>query len=306
MATTDTAAPRLRHPARAAAVLVLISVLWGSSFTLLRIVSRDFTALEMSLGRTLVAAAFLLLILAARRQMRPLSKTAWRHVLTLAVIGQVMPLLLLSQASHYTASINTAIMTGSVPFITLFAARFMPDGESWTWAKWGGLALGLAGVIIAAGNASGAGVTDASLDMLGKGLALLASVGYALGALLSRNAREHVGVLELTAWSLAASAALLALVWLASLGLGYGHAHLPPLRPVLLIAVLGVFNSALAYLLYYWLIRAATATFAGLNNYLVPVLGMFIGAQVLGEPIGLSAIAGLSLILVSIYAMRHA
>ena len=67
-----------------------------------------------------------------------------------------------------------------------------------------------------------------------------------------------------------------------------------PLAPTLAMAALGVFNTALAYYVYFRLVHEQGPTFASLNNYVVPLIG---GAVVLAEPIAPSAWAGLALVL---------
>jgi drug/metabolite transporter (DMT)-like permease len=63
------------------------------------------------------------------------------------------------------------------------------------------------------------------------------------------------------------------------------------------MAALGVFNTALAYYVYFRLVNEEGPTFASLNNYLVPLVGVVGGAAALAEPIALSAWAGLALVL---------
>jgi len=70
-----------------------------------------------------------------------------------------------------------------------------------------------------------------------------------------------------------------------------------PLAPTLAMAALGVFNTALAYYVYFRLVNEEGPTFASLNNYLVPLIGVVGGAVALAEPIAPSAWAGLTLVL---------
>ena len=65
----------------------------------------------------------------------------------------------------------------------------------------------------------------------------------------------------------------------------------------LAMGALGVFNTALAYYVYFRLVNEEGPTFASLNNYIVPVIGVVGGAVALAEPIAPSAWAGLALVL---------
>ena len=70
-----------------------------------------------------------------------------------------------------------------------------------------------------------------------------------------------------------------------------------PLAPMLAMGALGVFNTALAYYVYFRLVNEEGPTFASLNNYIVPLIGVVGGAVALAEPIASSAWAGLALVL---------
>ena len=63
---------------------------------------------------------------------------------------------------------------------------------------------------------------------------------------------------------------------------------------------LGCVNTAFGYLVYFRLVETAGATFATLNNYAVPVIGLLLGALVLGEPVTLRSCAGLALVIASV------
>ena len=59
-------------------------------------------------------------------------------------------------------------------------------------------------------------------------------------------------------------------------------------------------NTALAYLVYFRLVQLSGATFAALNNYIVPFIGLALGAFWLGEPVGLGSWLGLGLVIAGV------
>jgi drug/metabolite transporter (DMT)-like permease len=73
----------------------------------------------------------------------------------------------------------------------------------------------------------------------------------------------------------------------------------------LAIVFLGVVNTAAVYGIYFWLIEFAGATFASLNNYLVPVIGLILGYLLLGETFTLSTIVGLVMVLGGVFLFGH-
>ena len=59
-------------------------------------------------------------------------------------------------------------------------------------------------------------------------------------------------------------------------------------------------------MLYFRLVERAGATFAALNNYVTPLIGLMLGALVLGEPVNLTSVLGLALVIVSIVITGNA
>jgi drug/metabolite transporter (DMT)-like permease len=68
---------------------------------------------------------------------------------------------------------------------------------------------------------------------------------------------------------------------------------------------LGIGPTALATLLYFRLIAAAGPTFMALVNYLSPLVALLAGVLLLGEKPGVTAFAGLGLILLGIALSRR-
>ena len=71
----------------------------------------------------------------------------------------------------------------------------------------------------------------------------------------------------------------------------------PGWKVIASVLVLGIVGTALAYVLYFALLRGAGASRAILVTYLVPAVAVLYGVLLLGEPLGLSAVGGLVLIL---------
>ncbi len=55
---------------------------------------------------------------------------------------------------------------------------------------------------------------------------------------------------------------------------------------MLAMVALGIFNTALAYYVYFRLVHDEGPTFASLNNYIVPIIGVVAGAVALASRCG--------------------
>src|SRR5271155_2134755 len=276
--------------------LAFLSFLWGSSFLLIKIALRAFDPLEFALARVGVAATAMLLVSALSGKIWPGSRPGlWGNLLALALIGQVVPFILLGEAATLTTSADMALMMGAQPIFVFLFGRFLGSRHRWTWLAAFGLALGFVGVAVAfwwPGAASGAH------SVLGRAFALAAGVAYGTGAIISGAATREIGAVRAVTASMAISTLVLALAAVA-LENPPPIATLvqTPLASLLAMGALGVFNTALAYYVYFRLVHAEGPTFASLNNYIVPLIGVIGGVVALAEPIAPSAWAGLVLVL---------
>jgi drug/metabolite transporter (DMT)-like permease len=280
------------------AALASLSFLWGSSFLLIKIASRAFDPFGLALARVGVAAVAMLATSALSGKAWPGSRPGlWAKLLALALIGQVVPFVLLAKAATLTTSADMALMMGAQPIFVFLFGRLLGSRDRWTWLAAFGLALGFAGVGAAFWSP---GAPGGAHFVLGRALALAAGVFYGAGAIMSGAATREIGALRAVTASLTISTLVLALIGLA-FGAGPPNADDgAPYGPILAMVALGVFNTALAYFLYFRLVVSAGPTFASLNNYVVPLIGVVAGALALGEPVGFAAWGGLVLVLASV------
>ncbi len=281
------------------ASLAFLSLLWGSSFLLIKIASRAFDPFGFALARVGVAAAAMLIVSALSGKVWPGSRPGlWLNLLALALIGQVVPFILLGKAATLTTSADMALMMGAQPIFVFLFGRFLGSRDRWTWLGAVGLLVGFAGVGVTFWSPGGEGGAH---SVLGRAFALAAGVSYGTGAIISGAATREIGAVRAVTASMTISALVLALA-------GLALENPPPLAtlletpPVPLIAMgaLGVFNTALAYYVYFRLVHEEGPTFASLNNYIVPLIGVVGGAVALAEPIAPSAGAGLALVLAGV------
>lgn len=280
--------------------LAFLSLLWGFSFLLIKIAAVAFDWIGYAFGRAAVAALALAVVALARRTPWPRSAAVWRKMAAMSLIGQVGPFLLFGVAAHMISSSDMALMMGSAPIFTFVLARMFGLGEVWNVRAAAGLALGLAGVAISLGSPFGGGDAAAHAG-LGRALALVGALGYAGSALLSRPVSREIGAAMAATGSMTISAAALGLGQLFVDGpssfAGLGAA---PAGPLAALIALGLFNTGLAYFVYFRLIETAGATFAALNNYIVPCLGLIAGSAALGEPVRPAAWVGLAGVLLGV------
>jgi drug/metabolite transporter (DMT)-like permease len=106
-------------------------------------------------------------------------------LLALALIGQVIPFLLLGEAATLTTSADMALMMGAQPIFVFLFGRLLGSPDRRTWLAALGLVIGFAGVSAAFWSP---GADGGAHSVLGRAFALAADVFYGTGAIISGSA----------------------------------------------------------------------------------------------------------------------
>jgi drug/metabolite transporter (DMT)-like permease len=159
-----------------------------------------------------------------------------------------------------------------------------------------GLVTGLVGVVALLGLDA----VDGMLGWIGVGCIVIATLGYATGALLVQ--RHLSGLDELGA--IAASLGVATVVLLPA-GVMSMPARIPSLLVLTSLVVLGVVCSAVALSLFFYLIAQIGAARAAVITYVNPAVAALLGVTVLHESFGAGAVLGLALILLGSWLATH-
>jgi drug/metabolite transporter (DMT)-like permease len=264
---------------------LLLALLWGSSFTFIKVSLEGLTPGQLVLGRLVLGAAVLLSIVAVRKVALPRSVQVWGHIGAAGLFGNVIPFLLLSYGEKSTGAGIAGVLIGASPLLTLALATAVLPTERATVRKAVGLGIGFAGVVLVIGP------WHESLGSLGGRLACFgAAVSYAVGFVYVRKFLSPLGLapLSLAASQLVSAAVLQAVVT------PFLDWRVPALTGSVTfsVVVLGLLSTGLAYVLYFRLIGDVGATTASAVNYVVPVFAVLIGVLFLGEPVTWNLLAG--------------
>ena len=270
--------------------LVVLSVLWGGSFLLIRVAVPalgPFVLVELRVG--LAAVALILYALTIGRM--PKIRTRWKSFLVLGFLNTAMPFCLISTAEiHLTASLAAILNSTTVMFTAIVAAVWM--GDVLTARKAIGILLGIAGVTVLVGwdpLPLNGGVLLAVAAML------IASLSYALGATYAKQSFSGIPPLGMAIGQLCGAVVLLAPLAAVSV-----PAEAPSFVVALSILGLALLSTAVAYLIYFRLIENVGPTSTVTVTLLVPVFGLLFGILLLDEPFGVGTLAGLVIILLSV------
>ena len=284
---------------RAFLALLLLAVLWGYNWVVMKHALEfagafQFGALRTSLG----ALCLLALLMVLRRPMRP------REIPALIVLG-------LLQTSGFTGLIiwalveggagKTAVLTYTMPFWVMVLAWPLL-GEKLKGSQWLAAGLSVLGLLF---------ILDPlhlGSDLFSMVLALLAGVFWALSVIVAKKLHQRapdIDLLSLTAWQMLAGSLPIVVA-----------ALLIPAPPIdwsmgFIVDVFynAVFCNALAWMLWLYALKRLPAGIASMTSMLAPVIGVLAAWWQLnevpshGEAIGMVLI-GVALVVISIRSMR--
>lgn len=284
------------------ALLALLTVLGGSSFTFIHAAIETAPPAVVAVGRLWIAAAALFFLMRAKDQNLPplLIRTTSRRVLNpiwgwmiaIGIIGYSVPFLIFPWAQQYVESGLAGVYMAFMPLWTLGLASLFAD-ERLTAPRVAGFLLGAAGVLILLGPETVAGLRTSGF--LAQAGLLVATLCYAVSVVMARRAPAtpprilSAGVVAMGA--LFATPALL----------------LSPMDPaawspksLASILVLGLGPTALAGFIIFTIVARAGAGFMALANYGTPVVAVILGAAVFHERLEVSALVALGIILAGV------
>ncbi|MEA2669113.1 MAG: hypothetical protein QOJ33_2047 [Chloroflexota bacterium] len=276
------------------ALFAAMAVIWGIPYLLIKIAVGELTPAGLVLLRTVVGAALLLPVAAARGWLTPLLPY-WRWVIAYTVVEVSLPWFLLSDAERRLSSSLTGLLIAAVPLIGAVLQRLTRGDDRMDRERVAGLMVGLAGVAVLVG------LNVSFRDLGAVGEVGLVAIGYAAGPIIIARRLPRLPAVGVVA----ASLALTALAY-APLALPQLPRMLPSGRVLLAVGILGVVCTAVAFLLFFALIGEVGPVRATVITYFNPAVALLLGVVLLQESLTVGAVLGFGLILVgSVLATRR-
>ncbi|MGH7524309.1 MAG: EamA family transporter [Gemmatimonadales bacterium] len=274
-----------------------IYLVWGSTFLAIRIGVHEVPPVLLAAIRFLVAGGAMVGWLLARGVAAPTARE-WRSAFLLA-----LPLFLLNYGLLFWAETRitsgvTAVMQATIPAFTTLSEIIILGSQRLSWRLAGGLALGLIGVAVLTSDSLGLGT--AAVDRISAAALLVASIGWAVGSVLTRKLRLPASQAMSSGAQMLAGGLWLAV---AAIVLGEGRGFDPrTVSPHAWLALLYliVAGSIAAFTAYLWLIHHVSPTRVSTYAYVNPVVAVLLGYFAAGEPLSVRTLAGAPCILLSV------
>jgi drug/metabolite transporter (DMT)-like permease len=276
------------------ALFAAMSVIWGIPYLLIKIAVEGVSVPVLVLARTAIGAAVLLPVMLYRREWTQVLRH-WKPVLAFAFFEMIAAWLLLSDAERRLTSSLTGLLIAATPIVVAVLDRFTGGERRMGPKRMAGLGVGFAGVAVLAGPELTGGSAWSVAEVL------LVSTCYAIAPLIAARYLSDVPALPLAAACLGVAAVVYALPAAAT-----WPTEMPSTRVLLAIAALALICTALAFLVFFALIREVGPARALVFTYVNPAVALAAGVLILNEPITVWHLAGLALILTgSVLATRR-
>jgi drug/metabolite transporter (DMT)-like permease len=259
------------------ALLLLMTVFWGSNFTVVKIAVQDIPEFPFNSLRLLVASAAFLITLAVREGVPRLTRAEWSRIVRLGIVGQVIYQLCFLAAVARTTVANSALIFAFTPIVVAMLTGLLGH-ERIALTRWIGAIVSLCGIYLVVGAGRGAGATLEG-DLLAAG-AMLCWAIYTVGSQPMLAARSPVLV---TGYTMTVGSLLyLPIAWTGLRDLQWSAVRAEAWIALVLSALLALYVS---YMIWYTAVRAIGSAHTSMYSNITPLVAMAVAYVYLGEPI---------------------
>lgn len=275
--------------------LIFLSIVWGSSFILIKKSLVGLTAIQLGSLRTLFAATFLIAF--GFKHIKGIPKNKWKWIALSAFLGTFFPAFLFAFAETEIDSAVVSVLNSTVPIISLLLGVFL-FGIGFTRNQLLGVIVGLLGsfLLIWSGATLNPGQNYwYSLLVIG------ASICYGFNVNIIKRYLQDISAFGIAVGNFIVLI-IPALIVLACTGffeqdILANDAVMTSLGYLLILAVVG---TGVAKVLFNKLVQISTPVFATSVTYLIPIVALFWGILD-GEQFGLSQLGAAGLIIFGVY-----
>ena len=281
--------------------LVILSLIWGSSYILIKKGLTGLTPIQLGSLRVIVTTIIIAPIGYQKIKHIPRQKMKW--VALSAFVGSFFPAYLFAFAETEISSSITAVMVSLTPLFTLLISVFV-FGEELLKKQVFGVLIGFTGIIVLINNE----LFSSSFNILYIMFIVLAAFCYAVNANVLKYKLSNIPALGIVFMSFLFMF-VPAFIILCFSDFPFSDFTSDPLiiESIIYIVILALFGTAIAKVLYIKLLAISTPVFSVSTTYLMPVVAIFWGLLD-GEEFKLTQFTGTAIILLGVYLVtkkRH-
>ena len=282
-------------------LLVGLSILWGGSYLFMKLAVLTVPLFTIVLGRVSIAALALLIVLTISGTGIPKGRRIWVAFFGMGIFNNVIPMSLIVFSQNSISVGLASILNSITPLFTILVAHMTTNDERLTFRKLVGISFGIMGVVMLMGPEL---VDNFGVAALGEWACLGAALSYACANTFGRRfVQLGTKPMQTAFGQVVASTVILApLVIVVDQPWTISN---PGFLPVLSILALGLFCTALAYVIYFQILARSGATAIALVTFMIPPSAILMGWLALGEQISSQDFLGMSLIGVGLFSVNR-
>ena len=278
--------------------LIILSLIWGTSYILIKKSLEGFNPVQMGSVRIVITAFFLFIY--GLRTLRGISVEQWKWVAASGLLGSFFPVFLFAFAQTEIDSGVASILNSCVPLFTIFVG-YLAFRIRFTSNQLIGVIIGLIGASLLI--FLGADINP-DQNYWYAGLVIIATICYALNANIIKGKLQDVSPLGIAVGNFAVMLPPAIVVLLFSGALNAEVMASPNFySSVGYLVILSILGTCVAKVMFNRLIQISTPVFSVSVTYLIPIVGVFWGVLD-GERFTLIQLLAAVVILVGVYLVN--
>ena len=277
-------------------LLVLLAIIWGSSFFNIKIATYSYEPFTLALVRVFFASIPLLILCKFKKIKIEAFGTYWRSYALIGLCNIAIPFVLIAIGTANINSYLAAILMSTTPLSGSILAHFFIKDEKLSYLKSLGVLIGFSGIILLFFDK----VVINSENYIYAIITIIGSTFYCIGGLLTlklRNKKNENVTTSTTLWSiifLLPFSLVFEMPWNSN----------PSLVSTISLLYLGVVATGFAWLIRFRILTVNGLVFQTQVAYLIPIFGVIFGYYLMEEIITWRVIFSLVIILIGIYIFK--
>jgi len=277
-------------------LLILLAVIWGSSFFNIKIATYSYDPITLALVRVIFASIPLLILCKISGIKIHAFSQNWSWYALIGLCNIAIPFVLIAIGTAKINSYLAAILMSTTPLSGSILAHFFTNNEKLSFLKSLGVLIGFSGIVLLFFDK----VIINSENYIYALITILGSTFYCIGGLLTlklKNKKNENVTTSTTLWSvifLLPFSLIIETPWESS----------PTLASTLSLLYLGVVATGFAWLIRFRILTVNGLVFQTQVAYLIPIFGILFGYFLMDEIITWRVLLSLVIILLGIYIFK--
>ncbi len=269
----------------------IVGFLWGIPYLLIKIAVLDIPPALIVAGRTLIGALILIPIAIHKKSFLDAIRGI-KYVLPYAFLEMVGPWILITNAETKLNSGLAGLLVATVPIFATIFTSMRGDHSVWQAKRIFGLIIGFIGIIALVGIETITGRSNPTAI----GMVILAAILYAYAVLMVVSNLPEVDGVAINGLAMAITC-----IFYIPIAIATWPDHPVSTKSISALIALGIFSTAIAFMLFFSVIVEIGAARGSLTTYVNTAVAVVLGIIILNEPLTVGILVGLPLVLLGSY-----